>query len=280
MFQSILQFIFIFSLGISHLFAGEGIIHANDYQKNSNLQIKWALESLEGFLFNECDKVLDIGCGTGFITAEIASKVTKGIVIGLDISEEMLIYARDHYPASNLIYMQGDARKLPFVEQFDKIVALLSFNWINEQEQALSSLFKALKPNGRAIITRPGKQPSNLGPLAQTLVKMNHWAPYFPNFEQKKRYYNVEEYALLLENTGFVIEKIGQTSTSTLFENREALIGFFRPLCNFIDHLTPSLQQQFVEEIVDKVIEFNQQLPDGSILLHDFKLEAIVSKPS
>ncbi len=280
MFESLLRIIFALSLGASYLSAGEGLTDPDDYQKNSSLQRKWAMESLEAFPFDEGDNVLDLGCGTGSITVEIAAKVPSGIVIGVDISEEMLAYARDHYPASNIIYMQGDARTLPFTGQFDKAVALLSLNWIHEQEQALHSLYTALKLGGKAIITRPGKQPSNLGPVADALVKTNRWAPYFPNFEYKKQYYSAEEYSALLENAGFVVEKISQDSTYTYFKDKEALIGFFRPICIFIDHLSPALQQQFVEEIVDAVLDLNPPQPDGSILLHDFKLEAIVSRPN
>ena len=148
MFKSILQFIFTLSLGLSCLSANEGLTDAHDYQKNSSLQWKWAMESLEVFPFEEGDIVLDLGCGSGAITAEIAAKVPSGIVIGLDISEAMLTYAREHDPASNVIYMHGDARKLPFVGQFDKVVAFLSLNWVKEQEQALHAIYRALKPGG------------------------------------------------------------------------------------------------------------------------------------
>lgn len=279
MLKFLLQIIFVLLVVSIHLSASEGLSKAGGYQDNSSLQRKWALESLEVFSFDKNDKVLDLGCGTGSITTEIAPKVPFGMVIGLDISESMLTYAREHYQGSNIIYMQGDARNLPFIEQFDKVTAFLSLNWINEQQQALRSLYMALKPGGKAIITRPGKQPSNLGLLVQALIKTDQWAPYFANFEQKKQYYTAEEYRVLLENAGFFIEKISQDSMYTYFESREALVGFYRPLCNFIDHLPDVLQEQFVGEIVDKVLEMNQILPDGSILLHDFKLEAIVSKP-
>lgn len=267
MWKYFLRVICTLSLGISCLSASDGLRDAEDYTRNSSLQWKWAMESLRGFLFKEDDQVLDLGCGNGSITAEIAAKVPLGIVVGLDISEEMLMYAKNHHPSSNIVYVHGDARKLPFVEQFDKVVAFLSLNWIKEQEQALRSLYLALKPGGRAIITCPGKQPTNLGPLVQTLIKTDRWAIHFPSFEQKKYYYSSEEYSNLLENAGFVVEKISQDPTSTFFKDREALIGFFRPLCNFVDHLSLFLQQQFIEEIVDLLLDINPPLPDGSIQL-------------
>lgn len=268
---------------ISILFFSLSCLSASEKndQKNTTLHWKWAVGSLEIFPFNEGDKVLDIRCGNGSITVEMASKVPSGVVIGLDVSEDMLAYAREHHPASNVIYMQGDARQLPFIEQFDKVVALLALNRISDQEQAqaLHSLYTALKPGGKAIITRPGKQPSNLGPVAQALVNTDRWAPHFPDFKQTKHYYSAAEYTLLLENAGFIVEKISEDSTFTYFKDRKALLEFFQPLCNFSEHLSPELQQQFVEEIVDTVLTFDQPQPDGSILLHDFKLEAVIAKP-
>lgn len=250
---------------------------AQDYHKNSDLQFKWAMECLREFPLAEDDKVLDLGCRTGSITPVIAAKVPNGIVIGLD-SEAMLSHAREYYPASNIIYMESDLKSLPFIEQFDKACAFLSLNRVNEQKQALNSLYKALKFKGKAIITRPGKQPSNLWPVVHELIKLEHWAPYFPDFSQNREYFTADEYRLLLEEAGFVIEKISQDSTYTHFNDREALEGFFRPLCSFIHHLSSELQHQFVKELVDIVLNYNQILTDGSILLHDFKLEAIVSK--
>ena len=279
MFKSILKILFTSLLIVSSLSASDGLRNAEEYAKNSSLQSKWAMESLGVFPFKDDDWVLDVGCGNGSITEEIAAKVPLGTVVGLDISEEMLIYAKKYHLSPNIVYVQGDARKLPFVERFDKAVAFLSLNWIKEQTQVLNALYRALKPGGKAIITRPGKQRTNLGSVAEMLIKTDRWATHFPNFEQKKHYYSAEEYLVLLKNAGFIIDKISQESTSTFFKDKEALIGFFRPLCNFIDHLSLVLQQQFVEEIVDIVLDINPPLSDGSIQLHDLKLEVIVSRP-
>lgn len=271
--------LFLLTIQSCCLFAGEGIVDAEDYKNNSSLQWKWAMESLEKFPIDERDKILDVGCGDGAVTALIASRIPLAIVIGLDISREMINHAKENNAAPNLIYMQGDVRKLPFDGQFDIVVALLSLNWVKEQKEALASIKQALKPGGKALITRPGKQPSNLGPVALKLVKQERWAPYFPDFEEKKHYFALEEYSALLKDTGLTIEAISQTSTSTFFKDREALLGFFRPLCNFIQHLPSDLQRQFLEEVVDEVITHNPIAPDGSIALHDLKQEVIVRKP-
>src|SRR5579862_9138021 len=130
MIKFLLQLILPLLIGLNQLSASNALKDPNDYQKNSSLQWKWAMESLEVFPLEKEDKVLDLGCGIGSVTVEIAAKIPSGIVIGLDISEEMLLYARQHHQTSNVIYMKGDARKLPFVDQFDKVIAFLSLNWV------------------------------------------------------------------------------------------------------------------------------------------------------
>jgi trans-aconitate methyltransferase len=175
--------------------------------------------------------------------------------------------------------MQGDARALPFTDQFDKVTAMLAMNWVNEQEQAFDSLFSALKAGGKAIITRPGKKPTNLGVIAEQLIKTDRWAHFFPDYKQTKHYYDAQEYTQLLEATGFEIEGIQEDSTYTKFKDREALFGFYRPLCNFMFHLSDELQTLFLEELIDRVLSYEPPLADGSIQLFDLKLEVIVSKP-
>lgn len=280
MLKSLLAAFILVSIVFCHsLSADQGIRNAKDYQNNSNLQWNWAIESLANFPLDESDKVLDLGCGSGAITAVIASKVPSGIVIGLDISNIMLDFARENYSASNIIYMQGDARELPFIVQFDKVIAMLSLNWVKEQEQALASLFSALKSGGKAIITRPGKRPTNLGLVAERLIKTSRWSYLFPDFKQTKRYYDAEEYTQLLKAAGFEVESINQDPTYTYFKDIHALKGFYRPLCNFMDHLSDDLQTLFIEELVDIILSYEQPSHDGSILLYDLKLEVIVTKP-
>lgn len=263
---------------VTSLFAEQGIRDAKDYQNNSSLQWKWAMESLENFPLEQTDKVLDIGCGNGAITAEIAIKVPSGLVIGLDISHDMLEFARENYSAYNILYMQGDARALPFESQFDKVTAMLAMNWVKEQDQALASLFSALKPGGKAIITRPGKNPTNLGPMAEQLIKTDRWSYLFPDFKQTKHYYSAQEYTQLLEAAGFEIVSIKEDSTYTEFKDRVALAGFYRPICNFMSHLSEEQQSLFIEDLVDLVLTYEPPLADGSIQLFDLKLEVIVSK--
>jgi SAM-dependent methyltransferase len=74
------------------------------------------------------ERVLDIGCGDGRITAEIAARVPQGSVIGVDSSHDMIAFASSHFGLElrpNVRFEVADAGSLPFREEFDLVV---SFN--------------------------------------------------------------------------------------------------------------------------------------------------------
>ena len=83
----------------------------------------------------------------------------------------MLTHAVSNFSkANNLLFVQGDAKSIPFKQQFDKIVCFYTLNWVIEQEQALQCFKDALKPGGSMLLILPGKSPSNLGPIVEKIV--------------------------------------------------------------------------------------------------------------
>ena len=99
------------------------------------------------------ERILDLGCGTGHLTAQIAE--SGALVTGVDRSAEMVAAARSAYP--NLKFEVADARNLNFREEFDAVFSNATLHWIHEPERVLQGVWKALRP-GRKIcrgIRRP-----------------------------------------------------------------------------------------------------------------------------
>src|SRR5262245_66260401 len=98
--------------------------NASEYHRRSALQ-KWLAEkSLAGVDLAGSERVLDVGCGDGKITAEIAERLPTGSVVGIDPSEHMIDFARDHFVAHhpNLTFEVGDATRLFHRDAFDLVV--------------------------------------------------------------------------------------------------------------------------------------------------------------
>lgn len=99
-------------------------------------------------------KVLDLACGNGFISNEMAKIVQGGTVTGLDMNEELLQKAREAYCSPetaphNLNFEQGDIYALPYAaDTFDFVYARLLFQHVSDPALVLAQVHRVLKPNG------------------------------------------------------------------------------------------------------------------------------------
>jgi len=126
---------------------------AADYARISGLQQAMAEEVLALVDFKGGERILDVGCGNGKITAEIAGMVPDGSVLGVDPSHEMVAFSSSHHDATtcpNLRFEIADARTLPYREEFDVVVSFNALHWIRQQDEALRSICSAMKPGTRA----------------------------------------------------------------------------------------------------------------------------------
>src|SRR5438477_5525970 len=126
---------------------------AAEYYRRSTTQAAMGQEVLALLDLNGSERILDVGCGDGKITAQIASRASKGSVVGVDPSRDMISFARSHFgPAAtpNLRFEVADARRLPFKNEFDLVVSFNALLWIPEQQTALSSIRSTVVSRGKA----------------------------------------------------------------------------------------------------------------------------------
>src|SRR5262245_16437892 len=125
---------------------------AGRYREQSSLQ-KWlADEHLASLTLGGDERVLDVGCGDGRITAEIADRLPRGSALGIDPSTQMIAFASAHCRRANLDFAVADARTLPYRDTFDLVVSFNALHWVPEQETALRAICNALAPGGRAFL--------------------------------------------------------------------------------------------------------------------------------
>lgn len=260
------------------LVAGQGISLAEEYQNNSNLQWDWATESLRQFSFNPLDKILDVGCGDGKITALIASEVPNGIVFGLDISEKMIEQASQTFKNENLTFFQADAAAIPFKEEFDKVISFCALHWLEDQHQALNSMNDCLKRDGMMLLVLPREAPNNLGSVTEKIIQSEKWSRHFTNPKQERFYYTTDYYKELLIKARFEVQSIVETESRTFFENKKALTNWIKPLVTFIDHLDSNLQKEFIEDIADQMLLNDPPFHDSSICIRHIKMQFIAIK--
>lgn len=94
-------------------------------------------------------EVLDVGCGTGALTFALARNASVSKIIGLDLSEAFLVYARSKTDDPRICFEQGDAQKLPYPDgSFECCLALLVMSFVPDVSRAASEMRRATRPGG------------------------------------------------------------------------------------------------------------------------------------
>ncbi|AGY60031.1 class I SAM-dependent methyltransferase [Gloeobacter kilaueensis] len=204
--------------------------NAAQYTQISALQRAMADEVLALLKLDGTEQVLDIGCGNGKITAQIAERVPAGAVLGIDSSEQMISFASSHFAPADwprLRFEVADARHLPFKSEFDLIVSFNALHWIPEQDAALHSIHTALRPHGRAQLrlVPKGERPSLEDVLEQTR-QSPRWSTSFQDFRDPYLHLTPEQYAARAEQNGLKILHLRTADKAWDFGSREAFFAF------------------------------------------------------
>ncbi|AST92564.1 SAM-dependent methyltransferase [Sutcliffiella cohnii] len=142
-------------------------------------------------------RVLDFACGSGYgthIMAKIAKKkVTE--VVGIDISEETIMYAKKTYYHPKSSFIVGDVANpnLPSnLGNFDCIVSFETLEHVKQEEQFLLNIYNMLKPGGILILSTPFGQgrgyPTN-EPYHVHQLSREEFFNLFPTYDEVNFFY-------------------------------------------------------------------------------------------
>jgi ubiquinone/menaquinone biosynthesis C-methylase UbiE len=119
--------------------------------------------------FDKDDAVLDIGCGTGIITKEIAKLVKK--VVAIDISKEMI---KNAPKVKNIEYFVADATKLHFADKsFDKIISFTVLQDIKDKDSALIEMKRVCKGEILLTVQKRNKKIDEIKKLVSKYSRIN-----------------------------------------------------------------------------------------------------------
>ncbi len=221
------------------------------YQDRHSFVWRYGANLLESLNPQPGERILDLGCGTGQLTAEIAR--SGATVTGLDNSAEMLAEARRNYP--DLAFVLGDAASFRFPEPFDAVFSNAVLHWVKNAEGAVKSIAKALGPGGR-FVAEFGGQGNNASVRAALRAVLGSSAD-----EQSPWYYpSIGEYAPTLERHGFEVRAANLLDRPTPLEGEDGMENWLRMftgsywrqlppdrvddiLRQLVEHLRPALYQ-------------------------------------
>lgn len=221
--------------------------NAAGYHHINALQ-KWlADESLARLTLQSADRVLDVGCGDGRVTAELARRVPRGSVLGVDPSHQMVDYARQTYPEPNLRFEVGDARELRLDSRFNRLVSFNALHWVPRADfpATMTSLRQALEPSGSAHLRFVGLGSRQSLESVASEVASDHAAPF--------THFTPDEFRQLAGQHGFRVDQLELLDRHWDFPTREEFASWARvTFVEWTRELPEADREVFIHEVLER----------------------------
>lgn len=253
--------------------------NADEYAKYSSGQEKWAKELLAKLELNGNEAVLDLGCGDGRITVEIADMVQNGSVIGVDNSEEMIKLAKERYPAetyNNLSFEVMDAKELKFTGKFNVVFSNAALHWVDDHRKVLEGINRSLKPGGRFLIQTGGTGNAAAGfEIIELMSAVDKWRSYLKDAKSPYNFFSDKDYEELVPDTGFKPLRIELLKKDMVHEGIEAFKGFIRTTwLPFTQSIPEDKREQFITETAELFVQKYPTDKQGNVHIGMVRLEA------
>jgi trans-aconitate methyltransferase len=232
---------------------------ASLYHRVSGPQFEWGLGVLDLLAPGRGETILDLGCGTGRLTAEIFRRMGDGRVVGLDRSAAMLATAAEQHRhvrggTNRFAFVRGDGAALPFVEAFDAVFSAATLHWIADHDAAFRSVFTALKAGGR-FVAQCGGGP-NLRRLldgAHRLMESERYREHFRGWSDPWLFADAGATRARLLAAGFDHVETSLVEAPTRLENAAAYQAFIATVCvrHHVDRLPGDERPRFVRDLAE-----------------------------
>jgi trans-aconitate 2-methyltransferase len=176
---------------------------AQTYDRVSDPQYQWGLEVLDRLDLAGDEYVMDAGCGSGRVTANLLERLPDGRVLCVDASESMIAKAREAL-SDRADYLVTDLAELEVQKPVDVVFSTATFHWLPDHERLFSRLHAALWPGGRLVAQCGGA--GNVAEHARNLVAVATRPEFVDHFKDMTIMWNFatpEETEERLRRAGF-----------------------------------------------------------------------------
>lgn len=238
-----------------------------EYAANSAVQQGWARELIAKLKLHGDERILDVGCGDGKITAELARAVPRGSVVGTDTSAEMIAFAQGTFPASeisNLKFQISDARKISFKTKFDLVFSNAALHWVDDHEAILRGAASALKTGGRLVVSCGGKGNAHDVFLAlRPEMRLKRWREFFRRMPMPYYFYAPTDYEKWLPKFGFKIQTLKLAPKDATYAGAEGFATWLRTTwLPFVQRVPENMREEFIAAVTRRYVA--RHPPDGA----------------
>jgi trans-aconitate 2-methyltransferase len=255
--------------------------NASAYASNSVVQQSWARELIARLDLRGDEKILDIGCGDGKVTAEIARAVPAGTVTGADASAEMIAFAKKTFPAKNnpnLKFTICDARQIvpkKFAGKFDVIFSNAALHWVDDHEKFLRGAGSVLKSGGRLVVSCGGKGNAHDVFLAlRPEMRLARWRSFFRKMPLPYFFYAPGDYEKWLPKHGFKIRSLQLTPKDATYDGMDGFATWLRTTwIPYVQRVPDHLREEFIAAVTQRYVAKHPLDGAGEVHVRMVRLE-------
>ena len=234
--------------------AGRRDWDAGTYDRVSAPQQQWAAEQLDRLALQGDETVLDAGCGSGKVTAELVRRLPRGRVFGVDAAPSMVRHAQAALGENATILCQ-DLAELDLPEPVDVVFSNATFHWVPDHARLFAALYRSLKPGGRLLAQCGGRgNIDRFRRLSDEVAQETPFAEYFTDWVGPWNYATAEETSQRLTAAGFA-------GIDTWLAERATPLAEARPfittvcLVRHLDRLPEEMKAPFIDAVLERVGE-------------------------
>jgi len=250
--------------------------NAAEYAANSAVQQSWARELISRLSLRGDERILDVGCGDGKVTAEIARAIPRGFVTGTDVSPEMIAFAEKSFPRKhhpNLQFQICDARKIGKrlfspPQAVDLVFSNAALHWVDDHEQFLLAAGSVLKCGGRLVVSCGGKGNAYDVFLAlRPEMRLQRWREFFRRMRAPYFFHSPAEYEKWLPHHGFMVNALKLSPKDATYPGADGFATWLRTTwIPYVQRVPEELREEFIAAVTRRYVA--KHPPDAENRVH------------
>lgn len=214
-----------------------------------------------------CNRIIDIGCGSGMSTFALRNKYPKAEIIGVDLSKNMLEKAQELLP--NVKFIQRDcSESLEDLGKFDIVFSNAFLQWLPDQKAFIKNSTMLLDGNSVIAIQIPGYEELPIaGIIRETAAEFDKKNKIFNAMSSVCTNYAISEYYDMFSEYYSDIE-VWQTNYIHQMENSDSIVEFVKStaLIPYMECLNSQQKEEFISLLKEKTSRVYRKNKNGKVL--------------